>query len=132
MSRRASKGTNPTQLIIIAVLLVAIFVVGVSLLTKKKSPFNSDPVLPMSDIMQNANSLRGNTYRVEGKIEERWVKSSSEGVHLSVNESGQLYPVFIKIPQGLERPNLEREKQYSFSVEIGEGGIPIAKGIQRL
>jgi len=82
--------------------------------------------------MENGNSLRGNTYQVLGKIEERWVKSSYEALHLSVEESGQHHPIFIKIPQDLERPNLERGKQYSFSVEIGPGGIPLATGIERL
>ncbi len=132
MSRRASKGSNQSALIIISLLVIALFAVGVTFLTKKKAAYSSLPSLLVRDLMENGNSLRGNKYQVEGKIEERWVKNAYEGLHLSVKEGGRSYPVFIKIPQDLERPNIEREKRYSFSIEIGSGGIPLATGIQRL
>lgn len=132
MPRRASKGNNPIILIIFSLIVIALFAVAVTFLTQKKAAYSQFPHLPVRDAMENGNSLRGNSYRIEGKIEERWVKTSFEGIHLSVEESGQRHPVFIKIPNDLEHPNLEREKSYSFSVEIGPGGIPLATGIQRL
>lgn len=132
MSRRASKGSNQSVIIIISLLVIALFAVGVTFLTKKKAAYSSLPPLPVRSLMENGNSLRGNKYQVEGKIEERWVKNVYEGLHLSVEESGRYYPIFIKIPQDLEHPNIEREKHYSFSIEIGNGGIPLATGIQRL
>lgn len=132
MSRRASKGGSPLLITIIGLVLVVAFGIAVSSITKKKEPFAKLPHLPVIDASENGNSLRGNMYRVDGKIEERWVKTNYEGLHLSVEENGQSYPIFIKIPQSLERPNLEREKSYTMSVEIGPGGIPMATSIERL
>lgn len=132
MARRGSKGKKLNLLTIIGLMAIIIFAVAVTVLTQKKKPYSGLPSLPMSDISDNGNSLRGNKYMVEGKIEERWVKSDFEGLHLLVSEAGQQYPLFIKIPKGLKRPNLEREKHYAFSIEITEGGIPLATGIQRL
>jgi len=132
MARRASSSTQILPLVIIGGVLLIAFAVGVSLLNKKKDPFGKLPALPVYDATENGNSLRGNIYQVNGKVEERWVKNNYEGLHLSVEENGVLHPIFIQIPNDLERPNLERERHYSFSVQVGPGGIIKATGIQRL
>lgn len=131
MARRASKGGNKS-IIILSLTAIAIFAVAVTVLGKKTNAFSDLSPLPLQDVTLNGNSLRGNSYQVNGKIEERWVRESSEGVHVLVGTDGPIHHLFIKIPKELERPNLEREKRYSFSVEIGGGGIPIATAIKRL
>jgi len=132
MSRRASDNSNLISLVIIGVIVIAIFSFAVTALNKKKDPFGKLPDLPTNEAAMNGNSLRGNNYKITGKIEERWVKSNFEGVHLSIVGEGDSKPVFIKIPTDLKRPNLERERTYSFSVEVGTGGIIEATGIKRL
>jgi len=132
MSRRASNGSNLASILILGFLIIAVFIFGVSLLTQKKDPFGKLPDLPITEASMNGNSLRGNYYKVSGKVEERWVKNQYEGVHLSVEDNGATKPIFIQIPSGLKRPNLERERSYSFAVEVGSGGIIQATGIKRL
>lgn len=133
MARRASKGKSSSVIMIIGVLvLIILFAVAVTFFTRSSTPYSKLAYLPINVVTENGNSLRDNEYRVEGKIEERWVKENYEGIHLSVEQDGQQHPIFIKIPKSLERPNLERENSYAFSVKVGSGGIPVATGIERL
>ncbi len=130
MARRASRGSNPAPLIIIGILVIAGFAFAVTVLGKSKAPYSDLPALPVRDAIANGNSLRGNTYSVSGKVEERWVRNNYEGLHLREDSSDS--SIFIRIPNALERPNLERERHYSFSVTVTAGGIIEATGVERL
>ena len=69
MPRRASSGINPGLLIGIAVLVTAAFFGGKALLGKKPASFSDTSTLAVEDILDNANTLRGNEYVYEGMID---------------------------------------------------------------
>ncbi len=125
MARRASQNSSSPILIIGCISLILIIAIAITLMGKQKEPFENLASFPMQQAMKNANSLRGNSYKVRGKVEERWVKNTYEGLHLSIEEQGQTYPLFIKLAMGGDRPNIEREQTYTFSVRVEEGGIPV-------
>lgn len=88
----------------------------------------------MSWVTENANSLRGNQYVVEGKIDEklRWTPDLGQVVALKVEEDGGPSFLAIEIPPDLSSVNIEREQSYVFKVRFRQGGIAVAEEISRL
>ncbi len=133
MARRASSGISPGILIGIAIFVAAAFFGGKALLGKK-----SDSVvgakIDMSDIMENANQLRGNEYVIEGTVDEklRWTPDRGQVVSLKVEVPGGSEYVGVEIPAKFSDLNVEREQRYSIKVKFRQGGIPVATDINRL
>ena len=92
------------------------------------------PQLSIQDLLENGNSLRGNEYVVEGKIDGklRWVPDRGQLISLRVSTPSGDEIVPIRIPEEFKKVNVEREQGYSFKIEVEQGGIPVATGINRL
>lgn len=99
-----------------------------------KSSFAALPELQVSQFLDNANSLRGNEYRVSGKVSEklRWTPDNGQVISLEVGEAGRTELLPIEIPAQYSSLNIEREQRYSFKVKFREGGIPVATGVERM
>ncbi|MGB1130464.1 MAG: hypothetical protein ACPG4K_10465 [Haloferula sp.] len=134
MARRASSGPKPGLLIGIAVALGVAFIAGKQLLGNKPGSSISGSPLEMRWVTENANSLRGNQYVVEGKIDEklRWTPDLGQVVALKVDEDGGSSFLAIEIPPDLSGVNIEREQSYVFKVRFRQGGIAVAEEISRL
>lgn len=134
MSRRASSGISPIALGGIAVAVVAAFFVGKSMLTKKTETIGGAAKLRVEEVLENANSLRGNEYIIEGKVDEklRWTSDRGQVVSIQVDSSGHSDYTVVEIPPKFNSLNIEREQRYAFKVKFREGGIAVATAIQRL
>ena len=132
MGRRASSSLNTTAIVGIIAAIAVVATVGFFMLGKKSETFTDVPLLRISEALDNANSLRGNEYRVEGKVESRWVRDSGEGLSLQVEEDGRTEYFFIMIPPDIKHVNIEREQRYAFKIRFGEGGVAVATAIKRL
>lgn len=132
MGRRASSSLNSTAIIGIVAVLAILVGIGSLMFKKKAKTFNEVAPLRIEEALENANSLRGNEYRVEGKIESRWIRDTGEGLSLLVEEGGRTERLFIMIPPDVSHPNIEREQRYAFKIEFGEGGVAIATAVKRL
>jgi len=133
MARRASNSSNILIIAVISIVLIAVFAVGVTFIfNSPKEPFNDLPLLSASQATANGNSLRGNNYRLLGKIEDRWVQDKATGINLSVQENGVTHFLFVVVPSDLETPNLEREIEYAFAIKVSSGGILLATGVESL
>jgi len=132
MGRRASSSLNSAA--IIGILAVVAILVGVGALTLKKKGKSFTDVAPLQieEALTNANSLRGNEYRVEGKVESRWVRDQGEGLSILVEENNRVEHLFIMIPPDVTHLNIEREQRYAFKIKFGEGGVAIATDVKRL
>ncbi len=134
MARRASSSTNPILLIGIAVAVIVVIAGGKILMSKKSASFSDVPPLAVQDLLDNGNSLRGNEYMVEGKIDEklRWTPGDGQIISIRVkSDSGEeIIPVLI--PDKFNKLNMEREQRYAFKVEFEQGGIPVATAVNRL
>ena len=131
MARRASSKSSLLPTIGILAALILVLAGGFALLNKKSGGF-SDPPLPIDAFLNNANSLRGNIYSVEGRINSIRPRDNGKFVHLRVDENGKDRHVFVVVPNDLNKINLEREQSYAFKVEIKSGGIPMASKLSRL
>lgn len=134
MARRASSGISPGLLIGIAVFIAAAFFGGKALLGKKSESFTDASSINMDDVLENANSLRGNEYVIEGVVDGklRWIPERGQVISLKVERPGGDEFVGVEIPPDFTKVNIERNQRYSIKVKFRQGGIPVATGINRL
>lgn len=134
MARRASSNLHPGIIIGIVAAIAAAVMAGRMFTGKKSSGFGDLPQLRVSDLLENGNSLRGNEYVVEGKIDEqlRWTSSRGQVVSLRVSTPSGEELIGVEIPPDFSKLNIEREQRYAFRLKFRQGGIPVATGINRL
>ena len=126
MPRRAS--SNSQSGILIAIIgAVVLLGAGAIFLLRGKSDKLSGPALPIEAFRTNANSLRGNVYSIEGTVQAIYTRDSGKLIHLKCDGED----VFTIIPSGLETPNIERQQDFRFKVEIKENGTPEALAVVR-
>jgi hypothetical protein len=134
MARRASSRLNPGLIIgAVAAIAVAIFA-GKSLLGKKSASFGDISALSIDELLENGNSLRGNEYSIEGKIDEklRWTADRGQVVSLRVKAGSDEELIGIEIPPKFNNLNIEREQRYTMRIKVRQGGIPVATDVTRL
>lgn len=134
MARRASSSLHPGIILGIIAALAVLFFVGKNLIGKKDSTMGDVEKLNVRDLLENGNSLRGNEYVVEGKIDQqlRWTTSRGQVVSVRVNTSGGDELIGIEIPPNFSHLNIQRQQKYAFRVKFRQGGVPVATAINRL
>lgn len=134
MARRASSSPHPGIIVGVIAAIVLAVVAGKSFLGKKSSSLGEVEPLRISDLLENGNSLRGNEYLVEGKIDRklRWTTSQGQVVSVRVNTPSGDEWIGVEIPPDFNKLNIEREQRYAFRVKFRQGGIPVATGVNRL
>jgi len=133
MPRRASSGVKPGPILAIVAVVVVAFLAGKSLLSGRGAEQLDGASLDLRAMTENANSLRGNAYVVEGKVDEklRWTPDQGQVVSLQVEDGAESGFVAIRIPAELSTVNIEREQQYAFRVRFRQGGVAVAEEIAR-
>ncbi|RYD31212.1 MAG: hypothetical protein EOP87_15170 [Verrucomicrobiaceae bacterium] len=134
MARRASSSLHPGIILGIIAALAVLFFAGRHFLGKKDSPLGDVEKLDVRDLLENGNSLRGNEYVVEGKIDQqlRWTTSRGQVVSLRVSTPGGEELIGVEIPPTFGHLNIERQQKYAFRVKFRQGGVPVATAINRL
>ena len=134
MPRRASSGINAGVLIGVAAFVIIGIVAGYFLLGHKSASFGDVPKLRVNEFLENGNSLRGNEYSVEGRIDEklRWTPGRGQVVSLRVENDGHPELIGIEIPAEFNALNIEREQRYAFRIRVRQGGIAVATAVHRL
>ncbi len=129
MARRASSTSNPLWI----VLAVAAFIVvagGVYFVYGRVSdPFRTVAALPVQEYLENANSLRGNVYKIDGTVSKQleWSKS---GRLYSVDVNGaDVVPVLV--PGQFNQVNIERGQRFIFKIEVGDKGIITVQDVKK-
>jgi hypothetical protein len=120
MARRASSSVNPIWLIVAAAVLAAAVAAVLIFKDTVSDPYRTLPQFPVTDYMQNSNSLRGNVYKMECVI----------GEQLGYDKGGRVFavevnnePVSLLVPGELREVNIQKGQRFLFKVEVGNGGI---------
>ncbi len=128
MARRASSATNPVWFLVAALLIVGAIAVGWWLKSRVSDPFRTLPVFPLSEYMENANSLRGNTYKLDGVIGDQLGYQPSNRL-FNVKVNGQPIPVLV--PVEFNHLDLRKEQRFQFKVEVADKGVLKAKDVRK-
>lgn len=147
MPRRASSGVNIGQIagigaailgfVIIAALLVKLIAGGLfgdggGKGSSRKSSGDASP-LNLLTYRDNGNSLRGNVYRVEGKVEEtlRWTPDRGRLISFEARDATETMPVPVPVlvPEDFSNLNIERGTELGMVVRVDRDGTLVAESI---
>jgi hypothetical protein len=117
----------------VGVLAVAAIAGGYFVFSKANDPYRTINTLDPATYLENANSLRGNIYRMSGSVANALGWSPADGRLFSI-EVGQghdteLLPVLV--PSALNHVNLQKGQRFTFEVEVGDGGVLRVKSLRK-
>jgi hypothetical protein len=96
----------------------------------RADPYRTTDTLDPSAYLDNANSLRGNVYRLEAEILNALALSPSEGRLISIRpDSGQVLPLLV--PNSLNHLNLQKGQRFIFLVEVDPRGLLQARDLTK-
>lgn len=128
MARRARKGAPIGAILGIVAAIVLVGVAGAFVLNRTKDPFAGLTELNIRDFMENANSLSGNVYRLDGRVDDklRWTPNEGQLVVIDVsNESGSGF-IPVLVPSEFNGVNIARDDRFTLKVEVRSQGKLIA------
>lgn len=123
MARRAQSGLQPTHLVGLLLVLVAVLGGGYALLHRGTDPMTGLTPLSSEEYLESSTALSGNTYRIEGTVDDRldnWRASDGRLFSVQISEAGSFVPVWV--PPTLET-NIQRGQRYLFKVRVLETGV---------
>ncbi|HSI83102.1 MAG: hypothetical protein ACAI35_05505 [Candidatus Methylacidiphilales bacterium] len=124
MKRRGQSGSR-TLTIALLLLLISGSVAGAYYIYSFGSdPFRSLQVLEIKNLFDSPSSLMGNTYKVEGTIEEQ-MKISRGGRIFSIEAKDGSTQQFIPIlvPSTMNKVQIYKGQKYLFKVKVDEQGV---------
>jgi hypothetical protein len=146
MARRASSGINLGQIAGIAAALLGFLIVA-ALLVKlvagdllgggggsggSKTGKGKASALNLVTYRDNGNSLRGNIYRVEGRVEEtlRWTPDRGRLISLEARDESITMPVPVRVPETFQSVNIERGSELTMLVRVDRDGTLVTEDIE--
>ncbi len=131
MARRAS--SSPQTLWIVLAVALLVFAAGGGgylMYGRISDPYRTIAALPVQDYLENANSLRGNVYKLDGTVLKslQWTANSGRLFSVEINGS-DVVPVLV--PQQFNNINIERGQHFLFKIEVGDKGILRAGDVKK-
>lgn len=144
MPRRASSGANIGLIGGIAAAIVGFLVIAALLIHliagdlfggssgggAARSSGNAT-ALNLATYRDNGNSLRGNVYRIEGKVEEtlRWTADRGRLISFEASDATDRIPVPVLVPGDFRNVNIERGSEMAMVVRVDRDGTLVAESI---
>jgi hypothetical protein len=98
-------------------LFAAIYLLG----SKDSNPARTTPPLDVASYLANANSLRGNIYKLEGTVAESLAWSPDSGRLIAVQTEDDIIPILVT--PDFNSMNIQKEQRLEFILEVDEKGI---------
>ena len=134
MARRAHPTTPSKPLFFLVLGFLALAGVGAYFFQKDANPYRTVEKLSPSDYYENANSLRGNVYQIEGTILNSLAWNPEKGrlfsIRVTTGES-KSWPLPILIPSSLRQINIQKNQSYRAKVRINDSGILLVEEVQK-
>jgi hypothetical protein len=129
MSRRASSSFPISKLLALFGGIAALVGGGYFFLTQSRGSGAPAAPFPVKEYLENANTLRGNTYKLEASVDTTLEVQQGVGRLFSVESGGDMLPVFV--PASLNGTNVERGQRLQFRVYVTETGLIRADEIRK-
>lgn len=125
MARRASTKPKPIWFLIAFVILGLAMGGGFFLFQGVKDPYRTVPPLNIGAYMDNANSLRGNTYKIEGTIHNSlgWSHEVGRVIAVMVGPQEDTEVIPILVPADFNNVNLQKGQKFFMKIEIIKDGV---------
>jgi hypothetical protein len=121
MARKKSSSSSKSLLPSAAGFLALVALGFLYLGSKDKSTHRTVPALDVGAYLQNSNSLRGNTYKLEGKVAESLAWSPDSGRLIAIEVDNEIIPVLVTAD--FNEMNIQKEQRLVFLVAVDEKGI---------
>jgi hypothetical protein len=129
MARKKSSSRSKSLLPIAAGFVVIVALGFVFLGSKDKSTHRTVPSLNVGAYLQNSNSLRGNTYKLEGKVAESLAWSPDSGRLIAIEVDNEVIPVLVTAD--FNDMNIQKEQRLVFLVAVDEKGILRTRKVEK-
>ena len=123
MARRSKKSRLPLGIVVAIVLVVAAFLGSRFFVTTSSQPFRTATPLDVATYLENANSLRGNVYRLQGEVLNSlgWSPTKGRLIAVGVDDGRQVVPVLVTTD--FSHINIQRGQRFIFLLEVDDKGI---------
>jgi len=133
MARRASFAISPIWIIAVILLVLGAIFGGPYLVGKVSDPYRTVEALDVSAYLENANSLRGNQYKISASIWNYLDGNAETGrlfsVEIQTASGREIVPLLI--PAEFNNVNIQKGQNFHFSVEVNEKGILTVKSLTK-
>ena len=123
MARRSKKSRLPLGIAVAIALIVAAFLGSRFFISTSSQPFRTATPLDVATYLQNANSLRGNVYKVQGEVLNSlgWSPTKGRLIAVGVDNGSQVVPVLVTTD--FSHVNIQRGQRFIFLLEVDDKGI---------
>ncbi len=125
MARRAQPKTQSGLWLTLLALFGVLGIAGAYFFHRDANPYRTLEKLKAEDYLENANSLRGNTYQLEGVVLNSLGSSPEKGrlFGLRLSSGGRELPVPILVPPDYREVNLQKGQKYRIKVRVNDAGL---------
>jgi len=131
MARRKKSSIQPGWIILAAVLVVGAFFGSRLFLTAGGDPYRTVAQLDVASYMENANSLRGNIYKVEGEVSNALAWSPTDGRLFAVDVKDGTDTIPVLVTTEFNEINIQKGQKFIFVIEVDEKGLLRTKKLSK-
>lgn len=133
MSRRASSKVSLLKIVAALLLLILALGGGYYLIGNLNDPYRTLHPLDVAAYYENGNSLRGNVYKVDGKVMNLLAWSPGKGRLFSIEVETRTgsSPLGVIVPMDFNQVNLQKGQNFAFKIEVGQDGLLTVKDLQK-
>jgi hypothetical protein len=123
VARRSKKSRLPLGIAVAIALIVAAFLGSRFFITTSSQPFRTATPLDVATYLQNANSLRGNVYKIQGEVLNSlgWSPTKGRLIAVGVDNGSKVVPVLVTTD--FSHINIQRGQRFIFLLEVDDKGI---------
>ena len=90
-------------------------------LSSTSDPFRTIARLDVPSYMDNANSLRGNVYKIEGEVSNSLAWSPTSGRLIAIDTEDEVLPVLVT--SEFNAVNIQKGQKFLFVLEVDPNGV---------
>lgn len=131
MARRGKSTFKPLWIVAAILLLTAAFFGARFFITNSSEPYRTTAPLDVKTYLENANSLRGNVYKIEGEVVNAlaWSPSTGRLIAVGVDDGANVVPVLVTTE--FNHINIQKGQKFIFMLEVDEKGILRTKSLTK-
>jgi len=104
---------------------------GYFLLSRSPSSLRNAQELDAALYATSADSLRGNSYKVDAVVDNLLATSATGGRLISITVDGGRQVLPMLVPKEFNAINLQKQQKYNFLVKVGDKGVLSATEVKK-